>query len=223
MPLIGCLVSSRTQFLPVSTTNLCDSRFRLLGIFWINVERHGRWLADSCWEDLRGCHPQLCPPHCLLEVIAYTAQVAAWSLGLFLSCLQHARLTERNQCQFTSILLVYSCFGACSVFLSARTVIYGRKRNYQPQMTTSFFFFSFSNSKHLGVLESPFCAPMVKRWYLYVFLPIPRLSALVLRNWTSSEENLWSRYCTRVFSVGVVLEGSSPKFSSLYVLVKRLT
>lgn len=219
-------MSSRTQFLPVSTTNLCDYRFRLLGIFWINVERHGRWLADSCWEDLRGCHPQLCPPHCLLEVIAYTAQVAAWSLGLFLSCLQHGRLTERNQCQFTSILKVYSCFGAnptlvlCS-FLQGQSFMVEKgtiSHRWQP-----LFFFFFSNSKHLSVLESPFCAPMVKRWYLYVFLPIPRLSALVLRNWTSSEENLWSRYCTRVFSVGVVLEGSSPKFSSLYVLVKRLT
>lgn len=149
-------MSSRTQFLPVSTTNLCDYRFRLLGIFWINVERHGRWLADSCWEDLRGCHPQLCPPHCLLEVIAYTAQVAAWSLGLFLSCLQHGRLTERNQCQFTSILKVYSCFGAnptlvlCS-FLQGQSFMVEKgtiSHRWQPLF---FFFLQQQASKCIGV------------------------------------------------------------------------
>lgn len=107
-------VSSRTRF-----SHRCYLSMQFLiqafreELFGINVERHyGRWLVDSCWEDLRGCHPQLCPPHCLLEVTAYTTQVAAWSLGLFLTCLQPGRLTERNQCQFTSILQAYSCFGA---------------------------------------------------------------------------------------------------------------
>lgn len=125
---------------------------------------------------------------------------------------------KKNKISDALILWTFDSWGANStpVLLSLLPRLYFTVEegtiNYRQQLLIFF-------QQQLSVFGVTLAYIHGEKSFLHMFLFVFRLSVQILNTSTISEENLWSKYCPRLFSVGAVLEKNCSIFFFFQIFV----